>query len=525
MDHKDLLKRRIEFYRETKHRVESILGKTSVSIERYRRHYLAEIKKTKAKKVTTDVFFKSLKKTNVLLFGDFHSEPQSIRSLLRVCRKLKSRQIALALECIDARYQNVLDKYLSGQISESDFIVQSKWNKNWNFSFQFVKPLLHWASQNQVPVYALNQSHSNLSLRDLKMAANIKKQFSLNTERMLIVQVGDYHLSKNHLPKCIRKVLPQKKIQIVFQSPDDLYFKLLKTNKSVSDFVSLGKNRWAVMAVLPWVKWQNYLLWLEGNQLQSKLSDDDVDMTDHIARCVLFLSDTVGIQTETSALSVYSSAEIEFRDEFKGLDVLVKSKIKKDMSDFKSFYVPELEKGYLESYSLNHISQIAAEYFLYQHRVYSKTISDTKKYFLALIWIEMLIYFFSKIMNPKRKTSTVFDMRSFLMSENFDDQGKDVLAVALEQKLKEMNSQADMSVHKRRTPHNSKSYAAAARLLGGIMGEKVFWAYLNKRLKFPEGKNFLFQDVYSKSFQIKYYDLIEVIDHWPNLTKSKFDQY
>ena len=57
------------------------------------------------------------------------------------------------------------------------------------------------------------------------------------------------------------------------------------------------------------------------------------------------------------------------------------------------------------------------------------------------------------------------------------------------------------------------------------MGEKMFWAYLNKRLKFPLSKSFLFQDIMNKSFQIKYYDLIEVIDHWPNVAKSKFDQF
>lgn len=183
----------------------------------------------------------------------------------------------------------------------------------------------------------------------------------------------------------------------------------------------------------------------------------------------------------------------------------------------------------MQSHSLNHICKIAAEYFLYKNKIYLHTISDPQKFFISLIWLEMLTYFFTKIVNPKRKTNTVFDMRTFLMTENFTDHGKDVLSIALQQKLKEMNSSGASDASRRKdrsaSSRNAKSYAAAARLLGGIMGEKVFWAYTNKRLRFPKAKSFLFQNIYDKSFQVKYYDLIEVIEQWPVVAKSKFDQF
>ena len=139
----------------------------------------------------------------------------------------------------------------------------------------------------------------------------------------------------------------------------------------------------------------------------------------------------------------------------------------------------------------------------------------------------MLTYFFTKLMNPKRKASTVFDMRTFLMSENFSDHGKDVLSIALAQKLKEMNNpeQSGSKPNKDSSNQNLKSYASAARLLGGIMGDKIFWAYTHQRLKFPDAQKFLFQDLDNKLFHIRYYELIEVIDSWPTVTKSKFDQF
>ncbi len=530
MDHKELLKRRFEFYTEIKQKVESYLGKTSRQLEAYVATYSAEVRTFKPQRATQEMFFRSLAKIDVLLFGDFHSEPQSMRSLLRVCRKLKTEEIVIGLECVQYKHQGVLDRFISGDISEADFLQKIEWAAHWDFPFDFVRPLFHWASLNQIRIYALNDSSSSLKTRDLKIAKNIesiKKQFP---DYLLIVQIGDYHLARKHLPASLKKVNPKLKIQTVFQSPDEVYFKWMRNKKTVSDFLKIGPDRWAVMAVLPWVKWQNYLLWLESSTSIAESSEDsDVDMTDHIARFVQFIGDAMKWTADVSELSVYDLSALDLKSEFKGLDRTMKTKIRNDISEQKSFFVPELKKAYLQNYSLNHICKLAAEYFLYKNNVYKKTISDPQKQFISLIWLEMLTYFFTKIVNPKRKTNTVFDMRTFLMTENFSDHGKDVLSIALQQKLKEMNSlgalQISPKTKRESSSRDSKSYAAAARLLGGIMGEKVFWAYTNKRFKLPQGKSFLFHDIYAKSFQLKDYDLIEVIEQWPTTTKSKYDQF
>ena len=528
MNHKDLLQRRLEFYTEIKNKVESYLGRSALALTSYKKAYFSEVKKLTPKASSQESFFKALKHHDVLLFGDFHSEPQSVRSLLRVCRKLTANNVALGLECVHFNQQHLLEKYMSGDISEADFIQQTNWNKNWDFPFEFVKPIFHWASLNKVPIYGINKTDKNLAIRDKKIAQNIKVIQTMNPNRLLIVQIGDYHLAKKHLPIEIKKVASKLRLLTVFQSPDDLYFKLLNQKKNPPDFIQFNQNQWAVMAVLPWVKWQNYLLWLESSGAFD-LNDEDVDMTDHIARCVLFLADTLKIPTETSEISVSSLIEIDLKSEFKSLDIKIKNKIHKDLDDGVSFFVPEKQTGYLESYSLNHICKISAEYFLYKNNIYKKTIWDSKKYFLQLIWTEMLTYFFTKIINPKRKASTVFDMRTFLMSENFSDHGKDVLSIALGQKLKEMNGSNQLNSkpikNKKLVRQNLKSYSSAARLLGGIMGEKIFWAYTHQRLKFPEAQKFLFQDLENKLFHIRYYELIEIIDSWPTLAKSKFDQF
>lgn len=534
MDHKDVIQRQFKFYQEIKKKAEAFLGKSSPHLQRYKKVYHSELLKLKPKKSTNLDFFKSLTKTDVLIFGDFHSEPQSIRSLLRICRKLKTSELALGLECVQFAHQDILNQFMAGEISEKDFIKLTDWDKNWDFPFDFVKPLFHWANLNSVPLFGINKSAVSLSVRDKKIAQNIKAIKNQEPKRLLIVQLGDYHTASKHVKSELKKNSPALKVQTVFQSPDELYFRWMATQKVVPDFIRLGRDLWAVMAVLPWVKWQNYLLWLENSGTYQMIDPEhEIDMTDHIARFVKFLSDAVHLPTDVSEVSIYALTDVNRTTEFKNLDTKVRSKIKKDIEDQKSFFVPELQKGYIQNFSLNHVCKLATEYFLYKNNIYKKTISDPQKQFISLIWIEMLTYFLIKIINPKRKTNTVFDMRSFLMSENFDDHGKDVLSIALEQKLREMNSQIATGPKLKSTRkttghlHNPKSYASAARLLGGILGEKVFWAYSNKRLKFPQGDKFLFQDVYHKSFHIRYYDLIEVIDHWPTVAgaKSKFDQF
>jgi hypothetical protein len=525
MDHKDVLKQRLEFYNEVKSKVEVYVGSSNRAMANYKKTYLSEICLLRPQKSSVNDFFESLNQTEVLLFGDFHAEPQSVRSLLRVCRKHKNSKMTLGLECFDSKYQSLIDKYQAGRVSEDLFLLKTQWNKNWDFSFGFVKPLLMWARENDVHVYGINSEGSSFSQRDKKIAQNIKKIRIKNPEKILIVQIGDYHLAKKHLPHHIRQILPKVKLQTVFQSPDELYFRLLKKNKALPDFIRLGKNQWAVMAVLPWVKWQNYLLWLESSPAYKV--DDEIDMTDHVARCVKFISDTLKIETDTSELSIYAISDIDFEQEFKKLDLPRRKKIKIDILDRKSFFIPELKKGYLESFSLNHISRLAADYFIFKQNMYTQIIADPEKQFVSLIWLEMVAYFCAKLVNPKRKSNTVFDMRTFLNTENFDDHGKEVLAIALMQKLKEMNSASSgfSFSQQGQMPKQSKYYAPAARLLGGMLGEKVFWAYINRQLKFPEAKSFLFQSIYSKSFRLLYYELLEVIDQWPSGAKSKFDQF
>ncbi len=58
--------------------------------------------------------------------------------------------------------------------------------------------------------------------------------------------------------------------------------------------------------------------------------------------------------------------------------------------------------------------------------------------FLGFIWLEGMAYFGSKIINHKRKTDTIADIKASLTSRGPSDLGKEALQLSLAQKMHEL---------------------------------------------------------------------------------------
>jgi hypothetical protein len=71
---------------------------------------------------------------------------------------------------------------------------------------------------------------------------------------------------------------------------------------------------------------------------------------------------------------------------------------------------------------------------------------------------------------------------------------------------------------------NRKSFAVAAQILGGILGEKLFYAFNKKLLRLPLNKNLIFKDLQAPHFNKSYYESLEMLESWPLAFASKFDK-
>lgn len=514
-----------------RNKVEDLIGFRTQSIQKYQKAYELELSRSSWEVGRKQELFKQMNKSQIVYIGDFHAQAQSTRAVLRIARKLGAQNVSLGLECFLVEHQKVINTYLQGHLSEREFLKKIEWKKNWGFPWEYTRPLIKWASQNKVPVIALNSaSKRSFTDQDRFTAGLINAAVRANPARKMLVQFGDFHLASQHLPKQVRKLNRKLLDVVLLQSPENLYFKLLKKHKdpSTADFVKLSANRWALMSVLPWVKWQDYLLYLEmGNDKKVKV--DDYDLTDHVCQAVDVLNKILNMQIKVDDLSVYSVDDEVFFNKIQKLAPLEKAYYKEMLMSGQSFYCPEQQMGFVARPSLNQISKVAALYVLYKLGVYKKSIIDGRKDFLKNIWLEMLTYFLTKIINPKKKSDTFDDIRHALRSEQFTDKGKEALVLALEQKLNEVRFATfqDLTVTqpKKSTLKNKKSYVAAAQILGGIMGEKVYTAYQKKILKLPEQKQLLFKDLQGKYFTQAYYEGVEIIDSWPSSFKSKFDKF
>ncbi len=524
------------YYKKIRQQVDRVLGSAPQELKNYTKKYESELKKAAYKPISSNRFFKAVSSAQILLVGDFHAQPQSARALLRICRKLGASRIVLALECFRSADQKHINSYILGDLSETDFLKAIGWEKYWGFPWEPTRTLIKWASHHSVPVYGINLSGKNKKLkqRDRHFSQELSRLVQSHPDKVIVTQIGDFHLADKHLPLELKKNNAKISVHSLFQSPDALYFKNLKSRSAQTadlknvDFFSLGGNRWALMTVVPWVKWQDYLLYLESGWDKSVAAEDvsDIDITDHVDKFVHLMSHSLRVTIDNTDLSVYHSQDPQVAKAAKKLDGAIYRKIKKDLSNNISMYIPELQMGVVSRLTVNHISRVAAQFIMFKLGAYNKTLVDVKSHFLKMIWLEMLTYFMSKIANPKRKTDTLSDIRNTLSNAEFEDSGRQTLALALEQKMREIQyiNSGDVSIAQSRKS-KFQNYTVASGILGGVLGEKVFHAFNKKLIRFPAAQNFLFKDLNEKNFEAVYYDAIEVIDSWPLPFQSKYDQF
>jgi uncharacterized iron-regulated protein len=98
----------------------------------------------------------------VVLLGEHHDSAEDHRWQLQTLAQLQSRHpdMAIGFEMFPRRLQPVLDKWVAGGLSESQFLKAVDWSKVWNFDPKGYMPLFNFARMNRIPMLALNVDQS-----------------------------------------------------------------------------------------------------------------------------------------------------------------------------------------------------------------------------------------------------------------------------------------------------------------------------------------------------------------------------
>lgn len=533
---------RHEFYRQIHEQVLRRLGKEPIEIKKYRKTYEKEFE-DRWRVSDRETLFKQINESQLIYFGDFHPMAQSQKSHLRILKNIKSnKNTVLALECFWSDDQSYIDKYIKGTLSEREFLKKIEWVKNWGFPWENYRPLLDWAKTNKVRVIGLNGPErklkkdltnlhrTELETRDKFAAHIISDQFRNNKNCKMFVIYGDLHLAESRLPARVKNELSQDnkiKVMRVMQNSEKIYFQLLKKGiEDQVDIVRMPRNTFCVMSVAPWVKWQNFLLELEKTDDKEIDEENDSDLTDHVSQYIKVIAEDLKLKIDLSHLSVFTARDpslwrqIQSRLSGKQMEL-----IELMIEDERPFYIPQVGVAYLSRMSVNHAAALAMLYIHAHICSLKKWSLNIPEDFYRLIWLEALSYFGSKLINPKRKTETMSDVKMMLASKSPRDSGKEALRLALAQKMMELSILAQRSERKfSYEPKTKKSYLTAANLLGGMMGEKMYTGYRQKMLKIETINSFLMKDWTSASFKQSYYEILATVEELPVSFKSKTEK-
>ena len=151
-------------------------------------------------------------RANVVYLGETHDSAQDHENQLKIIQALsgRNRKVALAMEMFQRPYQDVINQYLAGKITEAQLIKQTEYNERWGFPWELYAPIMRYAKQNKLPVLALNtkseitrkvsrQGLESLTAEERKLIPPFSEIRTDNEEyRKLLLAAFEGHQSGGH---------------------------------------------------------------------------------------------------------------------------------------------------------------------------------------------------------------------------------------------------------------------------------------------------------------------------------------
>ena len=106
-----------------------------------------------------DSISSNLKSSRVILVGESHTDYSHHLNQLAVIKtayKKWGNNTSIGLEMVQQPYQQYLDDYIAGKISERDMLRGVQWYDRWKYDFRLYRPIFDFAKQHRIPLVALN---------------------------------------------------------------------------------------------------------------------------------------------------------------------------------------------------------------------------------------------------------------------------------------------------------------------------------------------------------------------------------
>lgn len=102
--------------------------------------------------------------SRAVFIGEMHTNIHAHRVELTIIKELQRRfpgQVAIGMEMFREDQQEALDRLSRGELTDKDFLKESKWYQNWGSDYDYYRDILSFARENRIDVIALNPSRKD----------------------------------------------------------------------------------------------------------------------------------------------------------------------------------------------------------------------------------------------------------------------------------------------------------------------------------------------------------------------------
>lgn len=424
---KDWLKLQKDLYVTARSELKKMTQPKPRNFQAYERRYLRDL--DGLKKSSFEEFYRSQRRADCFLIGDFHSFRQSQKQLLRLLKDPRVRKPkSLGLETLPLELESELQGYLKKPSPQKLKKLQRAWNleEHWGSSWDTYKAILSLCQELKIQVYSLGSTQASLEKRD-QMAA----RRALQQARPSWLFIGEMHCARPHLARLLRLKSPDLEVLSLQQNEDRLALKHLKQMKTKSSLMFLSQHPklgevFCLLHTLPWVKWQSDL----NFKIRQEEGYSELDPHDQILWSLRTLKDFFEdrrypssiISKEAFDFQAISSSDEDFLEALEKLSAAEQNWVLEQLELEHVAVLSRQRRIFLSEVSLNSCAQ-AASLLLISHW-------QQKQYFefnfYRTSFLHALSFFLSKILNHRRKSPSWDEWRKSL-KRNGEQHKLDVL--------------------------------------------------------------------------------------------------
>lgn len=456
-----------------------------------------------------DELLKSIRNSNVIYLGDFHTFDQNSKNLAKILQILvkDKYKVMIGVEFVHYNNQSYIDSFLDGYITELEFLESINYNESWKFPWNHYKTFFDLAKKHKLRLIALN-SNGTLSERDNKAASILSEHISGKIKSKILVLFGELHILQDKLPRKLEKSLGYNICStIIHQNLDEIYWKI-RGRHDKDQIVKFKNNEFSLQTSPPWVKYESMIYWF-----QNLSEDPDFDIHEYListgkkifnsnAHEYFYYLCSEIIKSLNIFIDQYELENFNIYDHVKLDNILIKLNqvghkgisnfLKKIILKGRSFKVPLRNDYYCSSYSINRMSFLAGTHIIsilrpnLEELLFSKKQSDK---FLYYTYLSLFSYLSSKVINPYRKCDLYIDIVRRMNAHETSAKRKESLNLTISI-MNNFSSFTELTVGK-----PVSCLQSAGKSIGNIIADSIYDNFYKKSSgKFLKIKKILLDD-------------------------------